>query len=461
MCIRNFFRLIKFTRTFFIFGGILFIWFFLLNTQVQALCGILTGSDCYIVASGTLLEPPFVECGEVYGNTVCCQETAQCPHGCVNSQCVPGCPDGSSCYTQGLASCLASGCQPTPTPIPSPTVGPGTPTPSLPSCPGVNCYIGQCPSPWVPDPGYSCNTPSEVCCIQQQVAGCGVVDDQGDCVGVSGVINPSYACGVDYVNPETEICCSSQGECPSLDPGDNYDVCPNYANGTGVYTIGSGCIDIITSFPICPAVYCGVQGLNHTCAWPPELCAGYTPPTSDAECGRISGVDCIDANGASIGIHAVDCTDLNCDPNDWDCRRERVDGTECCIIYPACSNYSISLWRPKLFCNEDGDPTSSSATGLLYTAVGCIPMINDADTFFSTQFSVFWLRIGLSMAGGLALLIIAVSGILIKISVGNPQKIKYAQELMLGAIAALILVIFSAYLLRVVGISILGIPGLQ
>lgn len=45
-------------------------------------------------------------------------------------------------------------------------------------------------------------------------------------------------------------------------------------------------------------------------------------------------------------------------------------------------------------------------------------------------------------------------------SQGDPRRLQSGKELLTAAIAGLLLVIFSVLILRVIGVNILGIPGL-
>ena len=110
----------------------------------------------------------------------------------------------------------------------------------------------------------------------------------------------------------------------------------------------------------------------------------------------------------------------------------------------------------KIFCDNSSppQPVADPASGKLWTAIGCIPVNAVGD------FIVDMLGWSLGIGGGIALLLFAVSGIMIKSSIGDPLKVQAGRNLALGAIAGLMMLIFSAFILRFVGVDILGIPGL-
>lgn len=85
------------------------------------------------------------------------------------------------------------------------------------------------------------------------------------------------------------------------------------------------------------------------------------------------------------------------------------------------------------------------------TAIGCIP-IEDSNELIS-----FFLRWGLGIAGGIAFLLILVAGFQIMTSRGDPNRLKAGQELLTSAIAGIILLIFSIFILRFIGVNILNI----
>lgn len=87
------------------------------------------------------------------------------------------------------------------------------------------------------------------------------------------------------------------------------------------------------------------------------------------------------------------------------------------------------------------------------TALGCIPTEN------TTEFVKWFLRWAIGIAGGIAFLLILSSGFQIMTSSGNPEKLKGGQEQLTAAISGLLLIIFSVFLLRLIGVDILKLPG--
>jgi hypothetical protein len=86
------------------------------------------------------------------------------------------------------------------------------------------------------------------------------------------------------------------------------------------------------------------------------------------------------------------------------------------------------------------------------TAIGCIPLDE-------TGLAGFILRWAIGIGGGIAFLFIVLAGFQILTSQGNPERLKAGQELLTSAIMGLILLIFSIFVLRVIGVDILAIPG--
>lgn len=87
-----------------------------------------------------------------------------------------------------------------------------------------------------------------------------------------------------------------------------------------------------------------------------------------------------------------------------------------------------------------------------WTAIGCIPT---TPAGFVGQILSF----GLGIAGGIAFLLILSGGFQILTSAGNPEQLNAGKELIGSAIAGLLMIIFSVFLLRFIGVDVLRIPG--
>ncbi len=89
----------------------------------------------------------------------------------------------------------------------------------------------------------------------------------------------------------------------------------------------------------------------------------------------------------------------------------------------------------------------------IWTAVGCIKTSPDA-------FIADFLKIALGIAGGIALLLMIYGAFLVSVSAGDPKKAEEGKEIITGTIAGLLFIIFSVFLLKLIGVDILQIPGL-
>jgi len=97
-----------------------------------------------------------------------------------------------------------------------------------------------------------------------------------------------------------------------------------------------------------------------------------------------------------------------------------------------------------------GNPPSCSPC--VYTALGCI---NPEPTCF-----VAWiLARAIGIGGGIAFLLIIFGAIKILTSAGNPENVKAGQEMITSAVMGLLFIIFSLFLLELIGVKILNIPG--
>ena len=91
--------------------------------------------------------------------------------------------------------------------------------------------------------------------------------------------------------------------------------------------------------------------------------------------------------------------------------------------------------------------------GKIWTAIGCLSP--DFGSFVSQQLLGF----GVGIAGGIAFLYFLYGAFLFLTSQGNPEQIAHAREIIMSALLGLLLIIFSVFLLRVISVDILKLPG--
>lgn len=91
--------------------------------------------------------------------------------------------------------------------------------------------------------------------------------------------------------------------------------------------------------------------------------------------------------------------------------------------------------------------------GGAWTAIGCFG--GESPNAFIASF----IKLGTGLGGGIAFLLILFSGFQRVTSAGNPERLHEAKDLMTAAISGLLLIIFSVFLLRLIGVDIFQIPG--
>jgi len=88
----------------------------------------------------------------------------------------------------------------------------------------------------------------------------------------------------------------------------------------------------------------------------------------------------------------------------------------------------------------------------IWTAVGCIQ--HDGTSIVQA-----FIKIGLSVAGGAAVIMIMVSGLMFSVSRGDQKRTTEAKEMLTSAVIGLLFIIFSVTILQFIGVSLLQIPG--
>lgn len=235
--------------------------------------------------------------------------------------------------------------------------------------------------------------------------------------------------------------------CPICRPSGPGETCTNYGliEGTGTCPTGYMCCQprqtatpTIGPGPGCELSQTGASG-NPVCLDPNKsLCSEY--PTICCEdtdnCPEPPYENCIlnpNQSGPCPSDYPVMCAGTGyCCVSTSDC--EPISGV---------SDYTAT------------DPFCSTRHGDgIDTAIGCIP-ISSGNVFVEWLFPKL-----LGIMGGIAFLLMLYGGFLVITSGGNQEKLKAGQETITSAVAGLVFAIFSLFLLQLIGIDILHIPGL-
>ncbi|MGB9911508.1 MAG: hypothetical protein ACPLKP_02780 [Microgenomates group bacterium] len=132
----------------------------------------------------------------------------------------------------------------------------------------------------------------------------------------------------------------------------------------------------------------------------------------------------------------VNCpSDKPIDVGKKDCPPTRGGPTKCCI----------PTYRQLVACNGEDQEG-------IQTALGCIPIKPNG-------FVVWFLKFAIGIGGGIGFLLIIFGAIKILTSAGNPENVKAGQEMITSALSGLLFILFSIFLLELIGVKILNIPG--
>ena len=115
--------------------------------------------------------------------------------------------------------------------------------------------------------------------------------------------------------------------------------------------------------------------------------------------------------------------------------------------------YLITFFKPiNIYAQLGGTEGGGDCTASeINTAIGCI------DINSLSSITRVFLTVGMSIGGGVGILLIIIASYRIMTSQGDPRRMQGAQEMLTSAIAGLLLLVFSVFLLRVLGIDVLGI----
>lgn len=124
--------------------------------------------------------------------------------------------------------------------------------------------------------------------------------------------------------------------------------------------------------------------------------------------------------------------------------------------------FSSEVNAVKSFCDTKGNPVnhplnwsdSKMENVRVYTALGCVPVEVD-------KFVAWLLPYVFGIAGGIAFLLMVGGFIQISASKGDPKTVQAAKETISSALIGLLVCIFSIFILRLIAVDILRIPGMN
>ena len=100
------------------------------------------------------------------------------------------------------------------------------------------------------------------------------------------------------------------------------------------------------------------------------------------------------------------------------------------------------------------NPFDGCSNNEVNTALGCIPVTVES-------FIPWLLKYLFGIAGGIAFLLMVYGFILIATSGGDEKKVAGAKETITSAVVGLLVCIFAIFILRLIAVNILHIPGIN
>lgn len=136
-----------------------------------------------------------------------------------------------------------------------------------------------------------------------------------------------------------------------------------------------------------------------------------------------------------------------------------VNGTyyNCCNTEQACRNLPgtpVDEANPNNQNNTNSAETTCDSGKGINTAIGCLHVLESPNVFLTEL-----LRWATGIGGGIAFLLMLYAGFMIMTAQGNPDRIQAGKELLMSAIGGLILLVLSIFILKLIGIDILGLDA--
>ena len=195
----------------------------------------------------------------------------------------------------------------------------------------------------------------------------------------------------------------------------------------------------------------------------------YTYDTATGMCQPYYGgpqveIKCDPVTEVCGGSTCVPNTIPECDSHTSCGNQDYIDTHIGCTTYgvnngtvPWCT-YLGAFAYPTIPVVRGNNPVFCNGTDIsdgINTALGCIPVGSGNDLITAI------LRFATGIGGGIALALILYGVFIVTTSAGMPDKLKAGSEIITSAIIGLIFILLSIFLVNLIGINILGIPGLS
>lgn len=196
-----------------------------------------------------------------------------------------------------------------------------------------------------------------------------------------------------------------------------------------------------TTFKVAPA---GATPIPNTPTPPPTLAPTPTKPPDYCN----DEISCIDTENArllcNVKTSTIDCSKCSyCQPTLGPTRRP-TPKIQIPNLKPLCDQLDDKYKSDCWVCQQKGE---------IWSAIGCLP------TDFSALVNKYVFTTGVGLAGGIAFIYFLYGAFLILTSSGNAEKMEEAKQIITSSLAGLILIIFSVFLLKTIGVDILKLPG--
>jgi len=337
----------------------------------------------------------------------------------------------------------------------------------------------DCTAQPLPSDTYDCDTTGNWACVKHTGGGSGIYKTLGECQAYHACVEPQA--DYNYTCKNRDPKCSDLTQYPQskcVDFGSALSPCPLPPNGC-----------MMTNATVTPNTHsCAQSDYNCNTVQTGGTCIADAC-TGGAQGNCQDGLFCDTATETRTAITTGTCKTA---PSDWGSPCYACATTDhWSTTQNSCTSAdgkTTTKYIEQNYCNVLGDGKE-----VCYQGTGCVNLENQAGGVFNVPtfpppspvcdqtgpnqyqcrtaigdiatsaqgFVQAIMDLVLSIVGGIAVLLIIISGYRLMVSQGNPEGIKNAKDQLTAAIIGLLFVIFSLVILQIIGYNILGLPGFK